>query len=261
MDGMFKKILSRLFNGYSLTALIGALVQARNWLPSFWHKASALDTARSMWELAGGNISTLIWITTSPYFGLILIVAGLAGIPTLTDRVPTHSIHRVWAPLGWVIFGIAVCWLGSVSLFGDYLLSSGALEAKRLYIEQHTDRHLTEKQKGIICREIKMLDGHMFDNISITSEPSPESMQYATEIFEYFKSCGAHFLNEKSGGFIEYGPAVSTQNKGFFLVVQDKENPPKAAIALHSILNSAGFSSRYFPGRIGSPDALWIGLR
>ena len=128
-------------------------------------------------------------------------------------------------------------------------------------LSSQVDRVLSVEQKEIICREVRKLDEGTFKTTLVASEPSAEPRQYAIELYEHFKYCGAHFANEFKGDAIENAVAISTRNKGFFIVVLDRERPSDAAKTLFGILQVAGFTPQYLSHRSVSQGAqtLWVG--
>ena len=194
-NNWWKRVQKWLFSGWGLSGLLGLAHTVREWLPALWRRATDLDSMRSIWEWMGGDAPTLIWIATSPYFGIVLLVVGLLGLPTIEAKVAGHPMHRVWPWLGWAIFITSASLLGAALLFGSYAFSSGVLEAKRFFVEQHTERHLSDGQRAALCTWVKSAAPEIFTKVLVTSDKNPESYQYATEIYNHMKECGAHFIN------------------------------------------------------------------
>jgi hypothetical protein len=100
---MLKKFLARISawigGGWGAISLAGF---ARTIWPTIWRRLQDLETLHTLWTFVGGDVPLIISIAASPFFGALLILIGLVGIPAANRKIAGERIHIIWPVLGWV---------------------------------------------------------------------------------------------------------------------------------------------------------------
>jgi hypothetical protein len=210
-------------------------------LPDWHHRIRFwLDVAHS----AGGYVSILAAIITSPYFSPGLAVAGLGWLLLVGE--PTRGIQRQrWLPLaGWTI--VAVCLTATAITLGQGYFEVRVREVAVALTS--SERHLSPSQATRLSAALKP-HASEFGSVVITvlAADSPEPSGYAAEIMSALVSAGVSVQSTTPGLFAPIPMrAIGTGVKGVFIQVKDVNNPPKLATILEEGLRQADIQVSYW---------------
>ena len=253
MRKFLERFLAWLKSGWGTTALFGLEETIRRLPSTIWHRIADADTLHDIWLWAGGDMPTLIWLVANPFFGLGLIIIGLIGIPAATRSTEGHAVPRFWTLLGWGVFGSCSAVLAATLLFGKFAESSGVIEARRFYVEKHTERHLTDKQKVAFQKNVCPIAAQV-PIVLVWSIHDPEAVQYAKEILQEFTKCFTAVGNNGRSKLPIEGEMGDTTHPGLLVPVFNKDRPDQKSVILFESMKKAGFEVSYSQWEDAGPE-------
>ena len=237
-----------MWSGFGPTGLLGLWQTFRGWFPSIWRKVADLDTIHSLLQMGGFELPSLVTIVASPFFGVVLIIAGLIGIPAATRASEGKLADHVWTVAGWTTFIVAVSSLFSVLLFGQFATNSRVIEAGIFYVEQHTERHLNDAEIRMIVDTFSPIKDQFLD-LRIASIDTSEATGYAVDFISAFRMAGYTVNNRKPDDLDpplpEPGRLVSSKMRGVFVGVKIRVPVSDTIKMFAAKLAEAGFTPQY----------------
>jgi hypothetical protein len=143
-------------------------------LPTLWHRITDFDTASTIVGWLGADVPTFISAVLSPWFGFAMILAGLVGLPIAKKESEGKSPSRIWTFLGWGAFSACAI-----------LLGFGLAWATALYVDEHSERHLTEVETQAIIRTFTPVKSD-FKNVQVNAIQEADATGYAVEFIVAF---------------------------------------------------------------------------
>jgi hypothetical protein len=165
----------------------------------------------------------------------------LIGIPAATRTSEGNSIHPIWSVLGWSIFGGCASMLVAVLLFGQYATSAGIIEAKRFYIEQHTQRTFDER---LLIEAFN--DRKITTPIVIVGVRDPEITELAINITKALRKAMLHVIGYPAPDDDWFWQIDATRDvRGISVLTQDINNPSDNQAEIFVALTKAKLSPIY----------------